>query len=380
MRDTLNASFCSELRKSIEPLFRTSKKERKIGDSGKKIKLSVFEELPRSGQTMLVSLIGVLRFPSEKLIASLAQICARSCLHESMIDYIMGTLQSINRTMSLQQYLSFLINASGINSARYSQVQSPPISTDASDEDAIIDGHTDFNINFVFSYDASISRTCRYTLLSKSKNFANSYKPILRSWLDTTAVGEDKRTQLLKARAAMSILSCQALSYSSEEYESEKTIFHEGDFQVCLCQAIFEMFLLLPPRTSQENSQAKVTAKADDSQGLNDLEVKKLTSPIVVLLSCVPFLLIKLFDNIENFITIKESNLDQDVKKHERLIYSLTFIVKSKELRKVLTARKDVSNKLQEAINHIEEHTCGGPLHEASGILNVEANALLGFK
>lgn len=357
-----SASFCSGLRISIEKLFRTSKKERRVGISGNKAKLSVFEELSRAGQTMLVSLVGVLRFPSDALMACLSQICARrqclskpseiSFLDDTMIDYIMGVIQSINRTMTLQQYLTFLINSCGINSATYSPNQHVA-------DDKILDGA---EFDFVFSYDQAISRTCRYTLLTKSKKIVNSYTPILKSWLDPSR-DEDKMIHLLKSRAAISILSCQALSYESEEFKSEQTIFHQNDLRICLCQAIYNVFLALP--IGHENT--------DDHQELSEVQRRKLTSPVVVLLRCVPFLLTDLVDMVVK--TIKSS--DQDVNAKECLIHSLVFLVKSKDLAPVL--RGQLSNQLQAAIKLIDEHTSSGPLHAASGILTVESNALLGF-
>ncbi len=357
-------AFCSLLRSSIEKLFRTSKNERKVGASGTKIKLSVFEELPRAAQTILISIVGTLRFPSDTCMTYLSQICARrlqskggstnvALLDDAMVDYIMGVMRATSRTMTLQQYLTFLINSCGINNATYSPKEI------ASDDNQVV---FEDDFDFAFSYDQAISRMCRYTLLTKSNKVINSYKPILKAWLETS-VEEGKVMQLLKSRAAISILSCQALSYEVGDYESEQTIFHQKDVRVCLCQAIYNIFQSLA--IGKENT--------DDCQKLSDLQKRRFMTPIVALLRSVPFLMTDLVDSIVQ--TIQSSG--EDVLDRECLIHSLIYLVKTKSLASFL---REISTPLQSAIKIIDDNTSSsGSLHAASGMLKAEANALLGF-
>lgn len=259
--------FCSALRSSMDSLFVTSKKKKNVGLSGNASKISVFEEFSYAGQTLLLSIIGVLRFPSDNLMASLAHICARqrntthTAHKEAIIDYIMIVTKSINRTMSLQQYLSFLINSTGVNVAGCA---SSALDRDTKEIDSSA-------FEFIFSYDAAVSRTCRYMLLTKSNSIANSFRPIMQSWLDTEG-NEGKAIRLVKSRAAISILCCQALHYERTDFEAKCTVFDQSDLRDCLGRAIYNIFLSIS--TTQENV-ADHHVTFDDAQ-------RKFVTPVLV--------------------------------------------------------------------------------------------------
>ena len=73
--------------------------------------------------------------------------------------------------------------------------------------------------------------------------------------------------------------------------------------------------------------------------------------------------------------TIKSG--EENVTFRESLIQWLIFIVKSKDL--IPIHRKYLLGKLQTIAKSIDDHTSGGPLHNSSGILEVEIKALVGF-
>ena len=270
--ESITAEFCKSLRSSIEKLFVTSNKMRAIGSTSWKAKTSVFEELSQAGQTIAMSLVGVLRSPSDKLMSSLAQICSRRCcitddagsemevpiLTDAMIDYIMCVVHSMSRTITLQQYLTFLVNSCGIHSAKFTTI--------AQDSNARAVDSAGFN--FICSYDQVISRTCRYILLTKSKNIVPMLKPVLKSWLEDCS-GEDLAIRVLKSRVAISILSCHALSLPQDS-GTENSIF-ESDMRDGLVQAIYNLLLSVP--FGADN--------ADDSTDSKHIQAR-LISPVLV--------------------------------------------------------------------------------------------------
>ena len=275
-RDSSFVDFLNDLRDSLQNLFFTSNKLRKISTSEFKAKISVFEEISKAGQTVLVSLIGVLRFPSDKLTSALAQICARrysitreltiyprgaSILSDDIIDYIMGIAHSMNRTMSLQQYLTFLMNSSGIHSAADWYVSQDP-------DSETIDRA---GFEFICSYDQAISRMCKYTLLTKTEKTVSMLKPVIKSWLEPAVDTEGVAVKTLKARAAISILSCHALTYQSGGPIAESSILCDEDLRRCALKAVL---------TTLQSIQLKYE-DADDNAEMEERR-RRLTSPFLV--------------------------------------------------------------------------------------------------
>ncbi len=244
-------AFCTSLRSSIGRLFVTSNKLRKISLSSCTSKLSVFEELPEVAQRIAMSLIGILRFPSEKLVSSLAQICCRRCrtkngaesnvLSNEMIDYILGVVQTLSRTISLQQYLTFLVHSCGIHSARYDPITNDSPEVDEQNEEE--NNSLRDSLVFVTSYDYAIARTCRYICQSRSTKILQMLTPVLASWLawnDSDALA----VKMLKARAATAVLSCQVLLFQSKDVVTTSTL--TPDLQKRVVEAVSNFFLCLP--------------------------------------------------------------------------------------------------------------------------------------
>ena len=255
--DEVIKSFCDFLRLSLEELFATSSKNRKIGSSKSSIKakVSVFDELSQSSQILLLSLLGTLKHPSDELMVSLAQISSRRCsvltkeglvsqslvLNDTMIDYLNGVVHSMSRTITLQQYLTFLVNSCGIHSAKYV--------TDAEEEEesATINANI---FEFVCSYDKAIARMCRYFLLTKSKNTFNMLMPVLSSWLKSSRGDEELPLKVLKIRAALAIISCYVLSSGSKNGSVTLEI---NDMKSSLVHAIYTLFLITPFSSENED-------------------------------------------------------------------------------------------------------------------------------
>ena len=225
--------FCDELRSSLEPLFESSKTNKVM-----KVKLSVFEEVSHISQKLLLSLIGLLKNPSEDLLENIAAICSRKAtpttenagiedvpvISEDMIDTIIGTIHSINRTIPLHQYLTFLIDSSGINDATFQNKFE--MNTEDSNQSSY---------ESLFNYDKSIARLCRYLVLTSSKKAFTMITPILSLWI--TPQKEDNISfRLMKTRAALAIISCFSIQFKAKHLQD---LLPNQDFVSDVIEALY---------------------------------------------------------------------------------------------------------------------------------------------
>jgi len=246
------SDFCNHIRLSMARLFATSSKMRKIPSTRFSAKMSVFEELPEVAQKIALSLVAILRSPSEILVSSLSLVCSRRCrtkngievniLSDEMIDYIMSMVHSMSRTLSLQSYLTFLVQSCGVHSAKYvaldsnkasmdttlamdttmetndkEEVSEEEIDTSKSDADILFQPSS---IAFMTSYDKAIARTCRYLCLAKSKKIDIMMTPVLKSWV-LGQVNETLPVRILKVRAAATIRTSISISLPSDNPASD---------------------------------------------------------------------------------------------------------------------------------------------------------------
>ena len=382
--------FCDSLRLSLESLFVTTSKNRKIGSAKSKMKakVSVFDELSQTSQTLLLSLLGILKHPSDELMTSLAQICSRRysfltkerltsqslVLNDTMIDYLSGVVHSMSRTITLQQYLTFLVNSCGIHSAKYSTASTEE------EENGMINSNI---FEFVCSYDKAIARTCRYFLLTKSKNTFNMLLPVLQSWLKSSRGDDELPLKVLKIRAALAIISCHALSCESRNLS---VILETDDMKTSLVHAIYTLLLVTPISSGNED---EAVLKQIKTRTITPAMVSfgsagcSLTSSLYLIISIlfVKKVLLEqsslIFVEVLNFVTITIISDKSATTEKEHLLRWLVLVVKSKSLIPVIRAEKNVAEKLRQSSELIDKNS--GPLHAASGIFAMQVNILLGF-
>mmetsp|Transcript_21091 Transcript_21091/g.38139 ORF Transcript_21091/g.38139 Transcript_21091/m.38139 type:complete len:1184 (-) Transcript_21091:33-3584(-) len=200
--------LCLGLRRTLEALYTTSKTQP-----------SIFERLPEQVQKLCVGLIGLLKFPSEALTKTLADICSKSfaphrvsndseevaVISNSMANYFMEVMHSLRKTMSMPMYLTFLIDGCGIKYAsRTSMMQQKSVTQDG-------DAATDPFSESVFFYDKSIGQLCRFLTTScdqASSKVLPMIRPVLQKWLSATSAStNDVIKQLVQSRAAISIVA-----------------------------------------------------------------------------------------------------------------------------------------------------------------------------
>ncbi len=243
------AKYCTSIRESISYIFTASSMEEHVSFGATiKADISVFEELPLfTTQKLAVSLVGLLRDPPPTTVLSLAQICARhntsidSKLSDEIVDYIMSVLYSVKGTIDFEQYCSFLIESVGFSRIKLSACNIETGEDDTSNSNGII-----------CSYDKSLSRLCRYLCLEldNDKNIIHTIKPYLMTWLED---GVDGSTTIhkLKARAAMTIVSCWSLLFSGRSCHLNL----EQDLETAILRAICDLFLSSPSTFKGKDGQ-----------------------------------------------------------------------------------------------------------------------------
>ena len=231
--------FIHSIRDSMTSLFtKTSDKRRIFGNT---YKLSTFEKLPESSQRLTIGIIGLLQYPSETLMTCLANICARTSLNrqlnevrnikrycflsDDIADLVMSVMHSVRRTMPMQRYMTFLISATGINSAKYTSTASKGSSGEekvsskgsSGEEKVSSKGQDESNDNFDFiflsSYDKGIARSCRYlTECNQDGNILKILKPMMMFWFENAKGAEYLGIlDILRTRAGFCVLAAIAL-------------------------------------------------------------------------------------------------------------------------------------------------------------------------
>mmetsp|Transcript_6421 Transcript_6421/g.7198 ORF Transcript_6421/g.7198 Transcript_6421/m.7198 type:complete len:1054 (-) Transcript_6421:81-3242(-) len=328
--------FCDSIRESIVQIFVPSEES------------SVFETLTsHRTQKLAISLMGLLRYPSETLVTSLSKMCAthgvkqkgdQFQLSDDIIDYIMGVVHSVRDNMSLKKYTEFLLNCTGISAFEIVEE---------------VEGKNDI----IFEYDKAITRSCRYLCLamSEQKELFDVLKPLLLSWLSGNS--SDKSQPIrhkLKIRAVITIISCCSLLYTGDTTSSEFIL--EKDIKENLTDCICNLFL----------SSSKLIRTGNE----------RFTSPIMTLLITQPTLLCSIFIKCRERVELSNAKDDIETK---LIIEGLVFLVTSNSLIETMRT-KEVSQIMKDTLQLIEKITSNGPLEMISGALSVQMKAILGFK
>jgi len=399
--ESITNQLCTSLRESICGLFVLSgKKKIFIADDNNtkvyKYRVSVFEQLSEMAQRLTMGIVGMLRHPSDALLLSLSQICVHkrckskgssisateertvSGLSDGMVDYIMSIVHSIRRTMSLQVYLTFLVNSTGINGAQY-RVKNGTVKVVSKGSADVSVGVSEgglgsraltpndceglggaFDIAFVTSYDKAIARSCRYLLQCGGAKILHMLSPVLSSWLgdnpSQTSCKEEYGTfmiAMLKIRATLCIISCFALDEVSDLSD---------DMDRALVDAVCNLMLSIPlARVMNSDETMKAT-------------FLKILAPLVALLSCRSSTLCNILKECGKRIESKKF----DIQLNESLINSILALVKSNQLRAALRI-SDVAQTLKDTSTCIENVSSDGPLDMLGGMLRTEVQSLLGF-
>ena len=280
LKKALN-DLCVGLRKSLEALYITTKKQP-----------SIFARLPEQVQKLCVGLIGLLKSPSEALSKSLATICSRSSaqnsseedvqISDNMANYIVEVMHSLRKTMSMPYYITFLIDSCGIKRANSTMLERAR----SSGEDAAM---ADPLYETVFSFDKSVVRLCRFLTTScdqPSIKILPMIRPILEKWLlDKVSPTTDVFKQLVQARTAISILAAFTWDEALGSQNLSSSVFIDPVF--LKLDEKFDRLLI-----NSVISQFELTAQLWTTEGggyMDDLTVQhnflaRLLGPVTLLL------------------------------------------------------------------------------------------------
>ncbi|KAL3791187.1 hypothetical protein ACHAWO_013618 [Cyclotella atomus] len=286
--------LCISYRQSIGIMFCSSKAVQKQANIKSQTN-SILERSPEFVQKLAIGLVCMLGSPNETLVNSIAKICSRvfssSNQHESVItttmaEYIYEVMHNTRKTMSVSIYLSFLINASGID-----KVALPDVALHKS----------------LFSYDTSIQILCRFMICSRDEapsKVLPMIRPTLEKWLSIDATETSGRAkQIIRARAAISIVAaftwnelypdCQEGSAQSEFLKLDDT------FDDLLLSAIMSTFQMLEPNS---------TTKSQHSEEDLNKTIGRLIGPVTLIFCFRDGMMTKYLHEIQKRISLLGSD------------------------------------------------------------------------
>lgn len=346
---SLVANFYASLRDIIHKLFLPSDKV--------KDKQSVFEKLPMVAQRMVISLLGVIGYPSDSILKSLAEICSRrskktlsepfnQVKSDDVLDYIFSVVHLVRHTISCQSYLTFLVASSGISSIRYKIKTEISEFKSENSNDLSIAIFSESEIEFITSHEKAIQRFCRYVSFSQTKTTFQMLTPIFHSWLQQS---DSKVVSVVKNRAAFAALAVLSAGGEVEIMELLDSLII-ASFHIFLC--VFR---------SDNNRQ----------QDLNLEDFKtSMTMPIHVLFNYQPALFIKFIKKCLSEVLSSIADLDDK----RTIIQTLERLVRNKMQEKEICP--DVTVELLHSAALIDEFSNGGPLDRFGGALRIAARQL----
>ena len=179
---------------------------------GKSTNRSILEEFPPSLQRKFVGLLIMIESPSEKTLAGLANICGRCNMAEgptissATADFIVESLHTIRKTLSMQSYMSFLVSSTGL----HRKLQT----TRKFDE-------TKLDARSLVQMDVGIRRICRALVqCGPSFKVLHMILPVLSEWLDSQSAKDPSPSPTdfsLRARAAISIICMLVLDLRRDD-------------------------------------------------------------------------------------------------------------------------------------------------------------------
>lgn len=259
--------LCTGYRSSIGVLFQSPKLKEKQ-EKGQPQIGSILERSPEPIQKISIGLIGLLGCPNQMVVGSIAKICSRAftpnitdeVVTPTMASYMFEVMHTLRKSLKVSDYLSFLINASGIEKASPSN---------------------DDLANASFGYDYSIQLLCRFLVNSRDQVSAEvlpMIRPTLDKWL-TASTGSNisAAKQILRSRAALSILA--AFTYD------EMNIYHSVSQSALLnLDPNFDQNVIESVFCTIELLAAKDTTKQNHSEQDPKTTTARLLGPVTLIL------------------------------------------------------------------------------------------------
>lgn len=231
----------------------------------------IFELYSEEMQRQTLGLLVMIGSPSEATISGLSYMCARcssvnaeGAISPVIADAVLYAVHCVRRQMSMQAYLSFVVDSIGIvtftakqkaksgpvggSDTKSSESDAPPAAADETRESQAVE---EVNLDLVKASEAAVARAARSFKLCGNRKVLPMIFPVLNAWLGTMSsyCGLDPLQRAIQFRASLAIISMLVLDMNAgvQDTQSKKSVAFEVSTFV---PSILDLFTFCFPRGS----------------------------------------------------------------------------------------------------------------------------------
>jgi hypothetical protein len=231
----------------------------------------IFELYSEEMQRQALGLLVMIGSPSEATISGLSYMCARcssvdveGAISPVIADAVLYAVHCVRRQMSMQAYLSFVVDSIGIvtftakqkaksgpvggSDTKSSESDAPPAAADETRESHAVE---EVDLDLVKASEAAVARAARSFKLCGSRKVLPMIYPVLNGWLGSMSwyCGLDPLQRAIRFRASLAIISMLVLDMNAgiQDTRSKKSVAFEVPGFV---SSILDLFTFCFPRGS----------------------------------------------------------------------------------------------------------------------------------
>lgn len=336
----------AHLRTQLEPIVES----RPVKGSGKLSATTLEQFSSPMLQRLTVGLFVMLGAPTTKTLAGLGEMCARChsnlgtmSISRDVAALIMGSVHSFRRSMSVQSYLSFVIDCTGLMKIRETALVDKSVESEDPNEMKV-------SWKRLLEFDNGLCEACCCFTDCGSLKVLPMMFPLLSTWLDCSKTDDMKNRDVLQLRGALCFLAMFSVDIkTASTCDSIFPLLSEGSEQVIL-RAICRFAELAP-----------TTEDADPTGVLGSVR------PLLSLLESERPLFAKTFHSLVSTLATMNGTAQS------RVLHFLLTCVKSPQLATVV---KEESKELLPAAKAMETSLAEGPLEGLAGRVLAELELL----
>jgi len=346
--------------------------------------VSLLECYPPQLQRHALSLLVMLRQPTAPTMTGLGKICARShcfraaatasstvgkgessfVMSTDMATYIVKSMHSIRKSVSIQSFVSFLFNSTGLMSLDESMIRQEKHADEGT-------AGSSWSFEALLELDAGIQDACISLIDCGSSRVLPMLQPLLLVWLKGNQTNADNGSSTVTAkgsvqsRAALTILAMFSLDIASS-YNKLGNVEHEDDFA---CAS--SIFSALPDGSFEESvvdAVCRFFYCAPTVKETQENVVQAWIRPVLVFLCSEPA---SLFQKIFATLTSKIDAFDG--RTQSRTLQILLIAVKDPRFASaIVKSRREVVDQTKS----LNARLSGGHLESIASRLLVEVELL----
>jgi len=245
------------LKNGMAFIFEAPKRsKRKKGSQGVQLPSPIFELYSEEMQRQALGLLVLIGAPSEATINGLSYLCARcsggnteGSISSAIADAMIYAVHSVRRSMSMQAYLSFIVNSIGINNFEVKKSQTRPRATVPRDDnapkssvpEAIGAGdeqklaEVQINLEMTKASEAGVLRAARSLVRCGGAKVLTMIDPVLNEWLAAIRPASelDPSQKALRFRAASSLCAILVLEMDASALDVSPDVARNLIAAVC---------------------------------------------------------------------------------------------------------------------------------------------------